>query len=220
MTGRASAAQPRVFLLSPARLDGERGKLLFRPASMFPVAHALRTREGAQIGEVFKFVSGLYFRGKLAYGRAFARPPEGATWMGSGALVITQNRGLVSAETRVCLEHLESFASTDVHAKEESFTGPLARDAKLVRDALGADGEVVLLGSIASAKYVDTLVSVFEDRLLFPSEFVGRGDMSRGGLLLRAVDAKQELTYVPVRGAVRHGARPPKLAPRRRRADG
>jgi hypothetical protein len=39
--------------------------------------------------------------------------------------------------------------------------------------------------------------------------------MSRGGLLLRAADAGQELTYEPVAGAVRHGRRPPRLAPRR-----
>lgn len=213
-------APPRIFLLSPARLDGERGKLLFRPGAQFALARALRTREGTAIGDVFKFVSGLYFRGKLAYATTFARPPaeKSAAWMGSGALVITQNRGLVSAETRVCLEHLEAFASTDIHAKESAFRAPLARDAKLVRDALGDDGEVVLLGSIASTKYVEVLLEVFGERLLFPSEFVGRGDMSRGGLLLRQVDAKQELTYVPVKGAKLHGARPAKLEPRRRRA--
>ncbi len=209
---------PRVFLLSPARLDGERGKLLFRPATLFPVARALRTREGCAIGEVFRFVSGLYFRGKLAYANAFARAPEDAAWVGNGALVITQNRGLVSADTRVCLEHLESFACTDIHAKEDMFRKPLTRDARLLADALGADGEVVLLGSIASAKYVDALLDVFGERLLFPSDFVGRGDMSRGGLLLRAVEAKAELAYAPVKGAVRHGVRPPKLAPRARRS--
>ena len=37
--------------------------------------------------------------------------------------------------------------------------------------------------------------------------------MSRGGLLLRCVAAGEELPYVPVKGAVRHGPRPPKLAP-------
>lgn len=208
----------RVFLLSPARLDGERGKLLFRPASMFPVARALRTREGCPIGDVFKFVSGLYFRGKLAYANAFARAPAGAAWMGNGALVITQNRGMVPVHTRVCLEHLESFAATDIHANEPAFRKPFTRDARLVDEALGNAGEVVLLGSIASAKYVDALLEVFDDRLLFPGEFVGRGDMSRGGLLLRAVDARKELTYIPVKGAVRKGVRPPKLEPRRRRA--
>jgi hypothetical protein len=73
----------------------------------------------------------------------------------------------------------------------------------------------VLLGSIASAKYTGPLLGTFGDRLLFPKEFVGRGDMSRGGLMLRCVDTMTELTYVPVRGAERHGERPPKLAPRR-----
>jgi hypothetical protein len=209
-------ASARVFLLSPARLDGERGKLLFEPRSLFPVAHALRTREGCAIGEVFRFVSGLYFRGKLAYANAFAHAPEGATWMGNGALVITQNRGLVPVETRVCLEHLEAFASTDIHASEPAFRKPLVRDARLVAQAIGDDGEVVLLGSIASAKYVDALVEVFGDRLLFPGDFVGRGDMSRGGLLLRRVDEKKELDYIPLKGATRKGVRPPKLTPRKR----
>ena len=211
-----SRLTPRIFLLSPARLDGKRGALLFRPDASFPLAEALRTRDGVPIGEVFRFVSGLYFRGKLAYANAFGRPPADAPWMGRGAMVITQNRGLVSAETRVCLEHLESFSSTDIHAKEQSFRAPVARDARLVRDALGDDGEVVLLGSIASAKYVDVLVEVFGDRLLFPTEFVGRGDMSRGGLMLRATAARTELTYAPVKGAVRHGTRPPKLDPKTR----
>ena len=207
---------PRVFLLSPARLDGARGKLLQKPVTLFPLARELRTREGCPIGDVFRFVSGLYFRGKLAYANAFARPPEGEPWMGNGALVITQNRGLLPVATRICLEHLQAFASTDIRVDEPAFRAPLVRDARLVHEALGGDGEVVLLGSIASAKYVDALVEVFGDRLLFPGDFVGRGDMSRGGLMLRAVDAKAELTYVPVKGAVRHGTRPPKLLPRRR----
>ncbi len=216
--GAERAESPtRLFLISPARLDGARGRLLFQPATLFPVARALRTREGAPIGDVFKFVSGLYFRGKLAYANAFARAPGNAAWLGNGALVITQNRGLVPASTRICLEHLESFAGTDIHASEATFREPLERDAKLVDEALGGKGEIVLLGSIASAKYVDALVAVFGERLLFPSAFVGRGDMSRGGLLLRSVEAKKELDYVPVCGAVRRGARPPKLGARARR---
>ena len=205
----------RVFLLSPARLDGQRGKLLFAPVTLFPVARALREREGCPIGDVFRFVSGLYFRGKLAYANAFGAAPEETPELGGGALVITQNRGLLPVATRVCLEHLEAFSSTDIHRDEPAFRRPLVRDAELVRAALGEDGEVVLLGSIASTKYVDPLLEVFGDRLLFPIDFVGRGDMSRGGLMLRAVDAKRELTYAPVRGATRKGTRPAKLAPRR-----
>jgi hypothetical protein len=67
-------APPRIFVLSPARLDGARARLLFEPRSSFAVAAGLRRREGVPIGEVFRFVSGLYFRGKLAYAQRFARP--------------------------------------------------------------------------------------------------------------------------------------------------
>jgi hypothetical protein len=205
----------RVFLLSPARLDGARAKMAFEPRSAFPLARALHSREGAPIGDVFKFVSGLYFRGKLAYAKKFARPPEG-TWLGSGALVITANRGLVPAETRVCKEHLEAFQETDIHRAERAFRAPLARDASLLLRELEDNGEIVLLGSIASPKYVEVLLEVLGERLLFPTDFVGRGDMSRGGLLLRAVEAGAELPHAKVLGAKRHGTKPPKLVPRRR----
>ena len=73
---------------------------------------------------------------------------------------------------------------------------------------------MILLGSVASGKYVDLLGEVFGNRLRFPAEFVGRGDMSRGGLLLRCVVERRELAYIPVAGAVRHGRRPPRLVPR------
>ena len=206
----------RVFLLSPARLDGQRAKLILNPNAMFPLAEQLRTIEGAPIGEVFAFLSSLYFRGKIAYARRFAKPPPRQNWIGSGALVITANRGLVPAETRVCIEHLEAFSATDIAPGEKSFTRPLERDARLLAEALGEQGEAVLLGSVASAKYVTVLTRALGEQLLFPSEFVGRGDMSRGGLLLRQVDASSELAYVPVLGAIRHGRRPPKLTPRKR----
>ena len=74
---------------------------------------------------------------------------------------------------------------------------------------------MVLLGSVASPKYVDVLTAIFGERLKFPIDFVGRGDMSRGGLLLRQAREGVELPYVPVIGAVLHGARPPKLPPLR-----
>ena len=202
---------PRVFLLSPARLDGARARMLFHPVTMFPVARALRSVEGAPIGEVFSFLSGLYFRGKLAYAEAFARPPRK---LKKGVLVITANRGLVPASTRVNLDDLARFAESEIHHSSKAFRAPLERDAKALARALGSRGEPVLLGSIATPKYVDVLLSIFGDQLLFPAEFVGRGDMSRGGLMLRCVDGKVELTYTPVLNAVRHGARPPKLPPR------
>jgi hypothetical protein len=144
----------------------------------------------------------------------FAKPPVVAGWIGSGALIITANRGLVPAETRICMEHLEAFAETPIHEAAASFRGPLVRDALTLRDTLEPGDDVVLLGSIALAKYTQPLLDVFGDRLSFPRDFVGRGDMSRGGLLLRAVDEGAELPYLPVRGASVRGARPPKLVPR------
>ncbi len=211
--GIAPPGVPRVFILSPARLDGIRAQALFAPKRPGELALALRTRDGAPIGDVFRMLSGLYFRGKLAYAQRFGRPPAvpAAAWLGAGALVITANRGLVPAETRVTIEHLEAFAETDIHQDERRFRAPLVRDAELLRDVLGENAEVVLLGSVAQAKYTEPLLEVFGDRLLFPGDFVGRGDMSRGGLLLRAVEAGTELTLARVRGANVKGVRPPKL---------
>lgn len=202
---------PRVFLLSPARLDGKRARLLFHPVTMFPTARALHSGSGAPIGEIFTFLSGLYFRGKLAYAEAFARPARG---LGSGVFVITPNRGLLAPSVKLTLDDLANLSKTDIGANAEAFREPLRRDAETLAEALGSRGEPVLLGSIATTKYTDVLLSALRQELLFPAQFVGRGDMSRGGLLLRSVRARMEMTYVPVRGAVLRGARPPKLPPR------
>ena len=201
----------RVFLLSPARCDGERAKLIMNPRAEFPLARALREPGGVEIGEVFSFLSGLYFRGKLAYARAFARPPEAV----DGALVITTERGLVPPATRITQSDLCAFAEVDIGGGNERYLAPLRRDVQKLCNSLAANDEVVLLGSIATGKYADTLMAILGERLLFPSEFVGRGDMSRGGLLLRRVREGSELEYIPVAGAVRHGNRPPKLTPLR-----
>lgn len=200
-------AASRIFLLSPAFCGGQRAKLLFNPAASFPLAVRLRAG-GVPIGELFAFLSGLYFRGKLAYARAFARAPRGAP----GLLVITPTRGLVDPEILLTLDDMREFAQVNIATLSASFTGPLARDAQSLASTSHA-APVILLGSIATDKYVGTLSAAFGERLRFPEEFVGRGDMSRGGLLLRSVRESTELTYIPVSGAARHGARPPKLTP-------
>ena len=182
--------------------------------AQFDLAVRLRERRGVAIGEVFAFVSGLYFKGKLAYALEFARPPEpGLPLTGSGALVITPTAGLRAAETAITTRALQVFAGVDIAANDPRYRKPLLASARALDDEIGPECDVVLLGSIASAKYVDILTGVFGDRLLFPIDFVGRGDMSRGGLLLRCVRSGEELPYVPVTGAVRHGPRPPRLAP-------
>jgi hypothetical protein len=169
------------------------------------------------LGDVFMFVSGLYFRGKLTYALRFAAPPEPDS---SGVHIITPSAGLRSPDTYVTRHAIEAFSDADVHQDNPQYRRPLERSARAVARDIGSECDVVLLGSIASPKYVDVLLDIFGSRLRFPIDFVGRGDMSRGGLLLRQAREGTELEYVPVAGAVRHGARPPRLPPLPRRMAG
>ena len=185
--------------------------MIMRENAEFELARRLRSASGVTIGEVFTFLSGLYFRGKIAYANAFARPVRGK----SGVLVITATRGLIDAATPIGLDDLREFAEVDIDESDPRYRLPLERDALKLATQLKNSGDVVLLGSVATGKYVSVLLEILGDRLRFPADFVGRGDMSRGGLLLRcAVDAR-ELEYVAVEGAIRKGKRPPKLEPRR-----
>jgi hypothetical protein len=201
----------RIFLLSPAYAGGERARMVMSERAQFDLARRLRSSEGATIAEVFTFLSGLYFRGKIAYANTFARVNNGT----SGVLVITPTRGLVDAQTRIGLDDLREFAEGDVDLTDPRYRKPLQRDSRRLAKRLTNRCEVILLGSIASKKYVEVLLAHFGEQLCFPGDFVGRGDMSRGGLLLRCAADRQELNYISVQGAVLHGARPPKLEPRR-----
>jgi hypothetical protein len=204
----------RVFLLSPASSRGIRGRLVASPTARFALAEQLRAPGGALLGDVFSFVSGLYFRGKLAYARRFADPPDRLDPLAAdGVLVITPNSGLRAADTPITRDSFLAFGGVDISAANEAFRKPLERGARSLLSAVGPECEVVLLGSIASGKYVDVLLPVFGDRLMFPPDFVGRGDMSRGGLMLRRVTEGRELDYAPIAGAVRRGRRPPRLEP-------
>jgi hypothetical protein len=207
-------ATARVFLLSPANCSGTRAKQALSPRATFRLAERLRSPEGVAIGELFSFVSGLYFRGKLTYAQRFAAPvdPDNAV-VGSGVHVITPNAGLRSPETLITADAVRAFAGADVHQDNDTYRKPLERSATALARAIGPECDVILLGSIASPKYVDILLGIFGAALRFPSEFVGRGDMSRGGLLLRRAAEGVELDYVPIAGAVRRGTRPPKLPP-------
>ncbi len=192
-------------MLSPANLGGERARLIFNPAATFPLARQLHSVEGAPLGEVFSFVSGLYFRGKMTYAQAFGKMPEGL----SGALVISPAEGLRFLHEPVTVERLRTWATVDIDERNPRFTRPLLAHAQALRDALGNSTRFVLLGSVATDKYVEPLTRVFGDRLLFPPGFAGRGDMSRGALLLRSARAGNELDYAPIGGSERHKPRAP-----------
>lgn len=201
----------RIFLLSPAFAGGQRARMIMSERAQFELARRLRSENRPTLGEVFAFLSGLYFRGKLAYANVFAQPVPKT----SGVLVITPNRGLVPATTPIGIEDLRDFGTVDIDEDDPRYRRPLERDVKKLAKELTADCEVVLLGSVATGKYVDILLAHFGKRLRFPADFVGRGDMSRGGLLQRCAVDRKELPYIPVAGAVRKGKRPAKLEPRR-----
>ncbi len=193
----------RHFIISPANLSGVRGQFLTRPNAVSELAIRLRT-DGVPLSQLFTFISSLYFRGKMAYTSAFARGP---------AFIITGCGGLVPAETLVNLSKVRELYAVDFHPSDSRYRIPLVRDARKLLDSAGGT-DVVLLGSIGTAKYIDPLMEVFGDRLLFPAEFVGRGDMSRGGLMLRAAESGVELEYTAVLNSVRHGKRPARLVPK------
>lgn len=201
----------RIFLLSPAYAGGQRARMIMSERAQFELARRLRGENRPTLGEVFAFLSGLYFRGKLAYANVFAQPVPKI----SGVLVITPNRGLVPAATRIGIEDLRDFGTVDIDEDDPRYRRPLERDVKKLAKELTADCEVVLLGSVATGKYVDILLAHFGKRLRFPADFVGRGNMSRGGLLQRCAVDRVELPYISVAGAVRKGKRPAKLEPRR-----
>jgi hypothetical protein len=204
----------RIFILSPAKTSGKRAAMAMNPNATFDLATRLRTEAGASIGEVFAFLSGLYFRGKLAYAMHFGRAP----WGLEPCYVVTSNAGLVSADMPVTVSSLVDFGGVPIDEKEPRYIEPLRASARRICRKLSAEAEVVLLGSIATKKYVEPLLGSFGERLMYPSEFVGRGDMSRGGLLLRAVASNVELAYESLAAAGKlRGRRPPKLEPLPRR---
>jgi hypothetical protein len=207
MTPRApeAASEPhQVFLLSPAHCGGERAEMLLRAQADFPLARQVRSPGGAPLGEVFSFMSGLYFRGKLAYARAFGRPPPGLP----GALVISPAEGLRYPEEMMTVERLRAWAKIDIDLGEPRYLAPLTTHLTALAAATDARCRFVLLGSVAEPKYVTPMLAAFGERLFFPSDFVGRGDMSRGALLLRAARLDHELPYAPVGASARKGVKP------------
>jgi len=195
----------QLFLLSPAKVSGTRAGYLLNPDGLFPTARAFH-REGLPLGEVFAFASGLYFRGKLTYARRFATPAS------DEIRVITSNRGLLSPDLRIRPDDLRSFGDVDIDGEDPRYLVPLRADGMELAKKLDRDGAAILLGSIATAKYRDILLECFGDRLLFPADFVGRGDMSRGGLLLRCAREGAQLRYTSVQGAILRGKRAPRIS--------
>ena len=157
-----------VFLLSPAFCGGRRAGILLNPKS--EAVTVLEFRSGKMtLGRAFAFMSGLYFRGKLAYADRFGE-----------AFVITPTRGLQPPSLPFNLSLLREFAVGDVSLDNPEYRSALERDVQALAKRIGPRAQVVLLGSVASGKYVDVLLPILGTRLRYPTAFIGRGDMSRG----------------------------------------
>ena len=196
-----------VFVLSPAYCGGRRAQSMLRAGATIDIARRLQSGT-LTLGDAFAFCSGLYFRGKITYARAFA--PH-------ATFVITPTRGLQPPDLIVSADLIREFASVDISEDDARYRGPFERDLQNLTERTAGSTRVVLLGSVATGKYVDVLVERLGARLHFPPSFIGRGDMSRGGLLLRHAASGVELEYAPLDPQTkRHGPRPPKLDPRTR----
>lgn len=190
-----------VFLLSPANLGGLRAKQLMSPRAKFEAAQLYQSPEGVPIALAFAFMSALYFRGKITYALHFAEP--------SNVYVIAPGFGLVPPDWRITRERMKVLQRTEVDVRKRNYRQPLERDAKALAASLPDGAQIVLLGSVASGKYVDILWPIFGERLVFPSMFAGLGDMSRGGLLLRAARANRELEYTSLSAPRRKASKDP-----------
>lgn len=189
---------PTLFLLSPASLNGLRAKQLMSLRARFALAQRYRTEAGVEIGDAFAFMSALYFRGKIAYARRFAVPSPAIG--GDGIFVITPGYGLVPPDWRITEERMKRMRKIDIDAATRNYVKPLRDHANVLARALEDDAQVVLLGSVATGKYVDVLWPILGNRLRFPTAFAGLGDMARGGLMLRAAREGKELEYRTLEG--------------------
>lgn len=158
------------------------------PRARFETAQRFQSEEGVPIAEAFAFMSALYFRGKIAYARHFGAPER--------TFVIAPGFGLVPPDWALTADRMQKLRRTGVDVNNRTYASTLRRAATEVAATLDAECNVVLLGSVATGKYVDILRPVFASRLRFPAVFAGLGDMSRGGLMLRAVRENRELEYV------------------------
>ena len=183
-----------IFLLSPADCSGKRAEDLLNPRATFPLARRLHGGEQVTLGEAFSFMSQLYFRGKLAYARAFADPPRGVR----GIHVIAPGVGLMEPDAPIRPGALRKMATVPIDPREPRYRDSLESSASELASSLDGQAEVVFLGSIATSKYLDVLRDPFGTRLRVPRELIGKGTLSRGSILLRSAASDHRLTHVTV----------------------
>ena len=168
--------------------------MLTSPRAKFSAAVAFQSADGVRIDQAMSFMSALYFRGKIAYAERFAQP--GPSIEGTGIFIITPGYGLVPPDWRIDSERFKRLRKVPIDIKSRSYRKPLVDNAQTLAGQLSPSALVILLGSVATGKYVDLLWPLFGARLRFPRRFAGIGDMSRGAMMLRSAASGEELEYV------------------------
>src|SRR5262245_7129374 len=143
MKKRSERHSYHIFLLSPARVGGKRTDLLLSPRANFELATRVQTT-GAPLGEVFTFLSGLYFRGKSIYANRFVRPYKKVP----GVYVIISNHGLLPIETNITKEDVISFGEIPIDPADKRYVQNLQNAAAELLKKLPPNADVILLGSI------------------------------------------------------------------------
>src|ERR1700687_5976686 len=156
----AAPLRARIFLLSPANTSGIKGQRLLSSTGESELAARLRGL-GAPLGDVYRSISSLYFRGKLDYAERFQNPPRGI----AGIQIIT-GAGLMLPETVVTLSELRRISSTSIDAKNSQYRLPLDSALLRLREMVGNQTDIILLGSVATSKYITPITEVFRERLL------------------------------------------------------
>ena len=147
---------------------------------------------------------------QATYASRFGRPPPSLP----PALVITPTRGLQSPSLPISRSLIEEFASLDWHRPTRAFW---IRSSRVRVSFVHRSSQRCAWSCSGASRRAGTSSrwrASSRAGCNYPAEFVGRGDMSRGGLLLRHAEEGRELDYVPLAaGLTRHGAKPPKLPP-------
>ena len=126
--------------------------MLLNPGANFELAAKLRAG-AATLGEVYSFISGLYFRGKVAYSDAFGSAPQDLP----PAVVIVQGLGLLPLQTLMTAEKLTAAGAVSIERDHIAYRTALLRDAKAVKSASGASCQFVLLGMTAQYDLISAL---------------------------------------------------------------
>ena len=176
-------AQPRVFLLSPAHLGGERARILMRPEASFDLAARVREkrrcarRRDLRVSERALLPRQAHLRGRVRGGAASPRSrrptssPPTAGWPPCTSASITRARPRWAASTSTARRGLSQAARA---RRQEAGEADRRRRGGAAR--LGGVDEV----------HRRARARCSSARLVCPVDFVGRGDMSRGSLMLQA----------------------------------